>query len=141
MSRHEQFGGSPVLTPDRRQGDRVPSQGGGPEKPNEPQGAASRTEHTYTIPDLYQLPAVVPVAVADDILGIGSTLSKGLRAAGEYPVPLLRNRGRHHAVSLASLLAYLGLPLPPPTSTGEMFAQERKLRGQTNVDNGEGTAA
>jgi hypothetical protein len=128
------------LAPDRRPGDPVSNQGG-PERPNEPHGDGSRTEHTYTIADLYQLPAVVPIAVADDILGIGSTLSKGLRAAGEYPVPLLRNRGRHHAVSLASLLAYLGLPLPPPTSTGESFAQEGRLRGQNNVDNGEGTAA
>ena len=114
---------------------------GGPKRPNEPPGDASRTEHTYAIADLYRLPAVVPIAVADDILGVGSTLSKGLRAAGKYPVPLLRNRGRHHAVSLASLLVYLGLPLPTPTSTGETPAQEGTLLARTNVDDGEGTAA
>jgi hypothetical protein len=113
---------------------------GGRKRPNEPPGDASRTEHTYTIADIYRLPAVVPIAVADDILGIGSTLSKGLRAAGEYPVPLLTNRGRHHAISLAKLLAYLGLPLPTPTSTGETRAQEGTL-GRTNLDNGEGAAA
>jgi hypothetical protein len=83
----------------------------------------------------------VPVALADDILGIGSTLSKGLRAAGQYPVPLLRNRGRHHAVSLSSLLTYLGLPLPTPTATGETPPQEGKPLEQANVDNGEETAA
>jgi hypothetical protein len=114
----------------------------GPKRPNEPPGEASRTEHIYTIADLYRLPAVVPIAVADDILGVGSTLSKGLRAAGEYPVPLLRNRGRHHAVSLASLLAYLGLPLPTPTSTGETSTQEGKLLERTNdAESGKGAAA
>ena len=43
--------------------------------------------------------------------------------------------------SLASLLAYLGLPLPTPTSTGETPAQEGTLLARINVDNGEGTAA
>ena len=135
----EQTGGSPVLA-DRRSVDPV-SNGPGPEEANDPASAASRTEHTYTIADLYRLPAVVPIAVADDVLGIGSTLSKGLRATGGYPVPLLRNRGRHHAVSLASLLTYLGLPLPAPTSTGETPTQEGRLTRTNNVDKGEGTAA
>jgi hypothetical protein len=113
----------------------------GPKSPNEPPDDVARTEQSYTIAELYQLPAVVPVAVADDILGIGSTLSKGLRAAGEYPVPLLTNRGRHHAVSLAKLLAYLGLPLPTPALTGETRAREGTLGRTNNVDSGEGTAA
>jgi hypothetical protein len=136
----EQIGGGPVLARTCRSGD-PDSKQGGTKRPNEPPGDASETEHIYTIADLYRLPAVVPIAVADDVLGIGSTLSKGLRAAAEYPVPLLRNRGRHHAVSLASLLAYLGLPLAAPMSTSETFAREGRLLGQTDVDNGEGTAA
>jgi hypothetical protein len=136
----EQSGGVPVMSSAGRQIDPL-SNHAGSKRPHEQLGGAWRTEHTYTIADLYRLPAVVPVAVADDILGIGSTLSKGLRAAGQYPVPLLCNRGRHHAVSLARLLTYLGLPLPTPTATGETPTQEGRLLERRNVDNGEGTAA
>jgi hypothetical protein len=140
MGGTEQSGGAPVMASAGRQGDPL-SNHAGSQRPNEQLGNVPRTEHTYTIADLYLLPAVVPVAVADDILGIGSTLSKGLRAAGRYPVPLLRNRGRHHAVSLANLLTYLGLPLPMPTASGETPPQEGRLVERANVDNGEGTAA
>ncbi len=137
----EQSGGAPVTASAGRKSDPL-SNHAAPKRPNDEHvGDASRTEHSYTITDLYRLPAVVPIAVADDILGIGSTLSKGLRAAGQYPVPLLRNRGRHHAVSLASLLTYLGLPLPAPTTTGETPTREGTLLERPNVDNGEGTAA
>lgn len=139
MRGSEQIRGGPGL-PDRPS-DAPISDHRRPETQNETHCDESQTERIYTIADLYGLPAVVPVAVADDILGVGSTLSKGLRAAGKYPVPLLRNRGRHHAVSLASLLDYLGLPLPTPPSAGEAPAQEGRLAGQANVHNGRGTAA
>lgn len=67
-----------------------------------------------TVRDLYDLPATIPVTVADEVLGIGQTLSKRLRAQGRYPVRILPGIGRHHRVSTADLLAYLGLPLEPP---------------------------
>lgn len=62
-----------------------------------------------TVASLAALPPVIPVAVADEILGIGQTLSKRLRAKGTYPVRILPGLGRHHRVSTMDLLAYLGL--------------------------------
>jgi hypothetical protein len=65
-------------------------------------------EMQYTYSDLISLPPVVPVAVCDHILDIGQTLSKRLRASGQYPVRILPGLGRHHRVSTADLLIYLG---------------------------------
>jgi hypothetical protein len=62
--------------------------------------------------DLAGLPPVIPATLADQILGIGTTLGRQLRARGEYPVPVLAGLGRHHKVSTGALLAYLGLDAP-----------------------------
>jgi hypothetical protein len=67
------------------------------------------TSNIRTLADLAELPPVIPVALADEILGIGSTLSKRLRARGQYPIRLLPQIGRHHKVSTADLLAYLNV--------------------------------
>jgi hypothetical protein len=69
------------------------------------------TTHEYTLASLRTLPPTIPVATADDVLGIGATLSKRLRASGRYPVRILPGIGRHHRVSTADLLAYLGIAL------------------------------
>lgn len=80
----------------------------------------NRPRPTYTLDDVRAFPAVVPAQVADRVLGIGVTTGKALRAAGNYPVRVLRH-GRHHKVSTADLLAYLegsaaGEPALPATA-------------------------
>lgn len=72
-------------------------------------------ENDLTVASLYSLPPTIPVSMADEILGIGLTLSKRLRAQGRYPVRILPGIGRHHRVSTADLLAFLGLPVKPET--------------------------
>lgn len=73
-------------------------------------------QNDLTVASLYALPPTVPVSVADEVLGIGQTLSKRLRAQGRYPLRILPGIGRHHRVSTADLLTYLGLPLEPPSA-------------------------
>lgn len=110
----------------------------GPNGPRKSPGDASRTGHHNTLAELYGLPPAVPIAAADRVLGVGATLSKRLRANGEYPVRLLPGRGRHHAVSLADLLTYLGLPLPAP---GNSSVPDGTMHGRSGIDGDEGVAA
>ena len=77
----------------------------------------SGEKKTWTPVDLRDLPATIPVATADAILGIGASLSHRLRSEGKYPVRILPSMGRNHRVSSVDLLTYLGIgveaaPLP-----------------------------
>lgn len=70
----------------------------------------TKTHSSWTLAALTALPPVIPAATADEILGISHSLGKNLRATRDYPVRILPGLGRSHKISLADLLAYLGLP-------------------------------
>ncbi len=58
---------------------------------------------------LEQLPAVIDLPTAADILGIGRTAAYELVRSGEWPTPVLR-LGRLIRIPSASLLTLLCLP-------------------------------
>ena len=64
------------------------------------------TRRVYTVDEVRALPAVVPIAVADDVLGISRSCAKELRSRGAYPVRVLR-LGRLLKVSTAELLTFI----------------------------------
>lgn len=86
----------------------------------------------YTLEEVRALPAVVPIAVADDVLGLGVTMAKALRATGRYPVRVLR-LGRLLKVSTADLLTYLGAQ---PTQVPAPAAEGPRLRAIKGGDGG-----
>jgi hypothetical protein len=71
-----------------------------------------------TLVELTSLPAVIPVNLADHILGISKSLGQRLRREGTYPVRVLA-LGYHHRISTADLLVYLGLRLDALTGPSE----------------------
>jgi hypothetical protein len=64
------------------------------------------TRQQYTLEEVRALPAVVPISVADNVLGLGRGAAHALRASGRYPVRVLR-LGRLLKVRTADLLRYL----------------------------------
>lgn len=74
--------------------------------------SAARSEKpaVWSLDAVGALPAVIPAALADEILGISQTLGKALRASGRYPVRVIR-LGRLQRVSTADLLQWLGAPV------------------------------
>ncbi|ORT46764.1 DNA-binding protein [Frankia sp. KB5] len=50
---------------------------------------------TWTEDDIHQLGATVSIVTAGEILGIGRTKSYELAARNEFPVPVLRIKGRY----------------------------------------------
>lgn len=74
--------------------------------------SAARSEEpvVWSLDAVGALPAVIPAALADEILGISQTLGKTLRASGRYPVRVIR-LGRLQRVSTADLLQWLGAPV------------------------------
>lgn len=81
-----------------------------------------------SLADLCELPPVIPAYVADEVLGIGSSLGKALRRQGRYPVPFF-SVGRLHKVSTIELLRYLGFATPsPPDTATEVEPNERGAR-------------
>lgn len=61
---------------------------------------------TYTDAEIEQLPAVIPAAVADAVLGISYRTGRELRTRGAYPVRVL-HLGRLDKIATRSLLDYL----------------------------------
>ncbi|TFE31043.1 DNA-binding protein [Frankia sp. B2] len=62
----------------------------------------------WTEADIHQLPAVISIVTAGEILGIGRTKSYLLAQQGEFPIEVRRVDGRYKVPTVA-LLAYLGM--------------------------------
>ncbi|TCJ34508.1 DNA-binding protein [Parafrankia sp. BMG5.11] len=63
---------------------------------------------TWTAQDIERLGATISIVVAGEILGIGRTKAYELAARNEFPVPVLRVKGRYQ-VPTAALKHLLGI--------------------------------
>lgn len=66
---------------------------------------------TFTIHELYDLPAAVDLMTAARALHMGRTTAYKLARSGQFPCRLLRYGGTYR-VATAELLELLGVPLP-----------------------------
>jgi hypothetical protein len=69
---------------------------------------------TWTPCEVAELPVVIDVVTAGEVLSLGRTASYEMARTGTFPVPVLRV-GRRYRVVTRHLLELLGLAPTPPT--------------------------
>ncbi|MGI8625014.1 MAG: hypothetical protein ACR2J5_00345 [Geodermatophilaceae bacterium] len=74
-------------------------------------GRETLTMTSMTLEDLLQLPAVVDLPTAADVLGVGHSSAYELVRTGQWPTPVLR-LGRLIRIPSAPLLALVGIERP-----------------------------